>query len=190
YMHDLQSLTDKGYPGLAPSMRPISLGSADAADYEELFEAATEGQIDRLRAALKPKLDVNSLQAIQTPSTFDSQAVLHVAARHGKVEAIQYLLIHGADIHVQDSVYETPLHSAASAANIACVELLLSSGADVHYPRSGRHGRYLVKHPLCCLLDADTPITKQQIDIISLFLDHGFDVNTPICFPVLGAHYL
>ncbi|KAL8887014.1 MAG: hypothetical protein Q9215_005350 [Flavoplaca cf. flavocitrina] len=168
----------------------MSSESADAADYEELFKAATEGQIDRLRAALKPRLDVNSLQAIQTPSTIESQAVLHVAARHGKVEAIQYLLTHGADIHVQDSVAETPLHSAASAATIACVELLLSSGADVHYSSNGRYSRYLVKHPLRCLLDADTPITKQQIDIVTLFLDHGFDVNTPICSQLLGAQYL
>lgn len=168
----------------------MSSGSTNAADYEELFAAAAEGQIDRLRAALKPKLDVNLLQAIQTPSTFESQAVLHVAARHGKVEAIQYLLTHGADIHVQDSANETPLHSAASAANIACVELLLSSGADVHYPSSGRHGGYLVKHPLSCLLDAETPITKQQIDIVSLFLDHGFNVNTPICPSIMRAHYL
>ena len=37
----------------------MSSESADAADYEELFKAATEGQVDRLRAALKPKLDVN-----------------------------------------------------------------------------------------------------------------------------------
>lgn len=48
----------------------------DSAEYEELFNAANDGDIDRLEAALIPSKNVNALEA----DPFQGRAALHVAA--------------------------------------------------------------------------------------------------------------
>lgn len=126
---------------------------ANGADYDELFTAAVEGHVGYLRAALKPSLDINVLQAYMSRTSLRRRSALHLAALHGQVEAVQFLLAHGADVDLQDSESETPLHNAAFAANLTIMKLLLDSGADVHHPNLIHKKPRCRKYPLCCLLE-------------------------------------
>ena len=56
---------------------------------------------------------------------------LHFAATHGKFDAIQLLLAHGADIEIVDRRNAKALQLAFENGHEACAQLLLEKGADV-----------------------------------------------------------
>ena len=78
-------------------------------EYEELFNAASKGNIKRLEAALLPSMSVDALEA----DPLYGRGALHIAAHAGSVSAIQWLLAHGATVDLRNSEGETPLHEAA-----------------------------------------------------------------------------
>jgi outer membrane protein assembly factor BamB len=72
---------------------------APAALAEELWEAAREGDVARVRAALDKGADVNA------KARYDRTA-LSFAADRGHTEVIRLLLDRGADLNVQDTFYK------------------------------------------------------------------------------------
>lgn len=134
----------------------------DSAEYEELFNAASEGDIDRLEAALLPSLSVNALEA----DRLQGRAALHMAAQSGSVPAIQFLLAHGAKVDLPNSEGETPLYEAAFFAHPEAITALLDAGADINL-RTGDFN-YTVLHNV---LKYKNTVTPQQIETIKLLLD-------------------
>lgn len=57
---------------------------------------------------------------------------LHLAARHGSVEAVRALLDAGADVNTRTKDGETPLHSAVMLGSTETVRTLLDAGADAN----------------------------------------------------------
>jgi len=140
----------------------------DSPEYEELFNAASQGDVLRLEAALLPSLDVNALEA----NRLQGRAALHMAAQAGSVQAIQFLLAHGAKVDLRNSEMETPLHEAAFRARPEAIKALLNAGADINletgdYCFTALHNVLKYKHI----------VTSQQIETIELLLDRGLDVN-------------
>ena len=78
-------------------------------EYKDLYYAANEDDTECLKVALLPSLNFNALEA----DRLQGRTALHIAARNGRVPAIQFLLAHGAEFDLRNSKYETPLHSAA-----------------------------------------------------------------------------
>ena len=62
------------------------------------------------------------------------QAIHHACYGGGNpdnsVEIVDHLILHGADLNVQNEQGETPLHLAVSAGNLKIIEKLLSMSAD------------------------------------------------------------
>lgn len=56
---------------------------------------------------------------------------LHFAAAHGRFDAIQLLLAHGADIEIVDWRYAKAVQLAFEKGHEACAQLLLEKGADI-----------------------------------------------------------
>lgn len=140
----------------------------DSAEYEELFNAASEGDIQRLETALLPSLNVNALEA----DRLQGRAALHMAAQSGSVPAIHFLLAHGAKVDLRNSEGETPLHEAAYAAHPEVIRALLDAGADINLPT----GDYSFT-ALHNVLKHKNTVTPKQIETIELLLDRGLDVN-------------
>ncbi|KAI4112929.1 MAG: hypothetical protein LQ338_008254 [Usnochroma carphineum] len=140
----------------------------DSAEYEELFDAATNGDIERLEAALLPSMNVNALEADHAYG----RAALHIAADWGNVTAIHFLLAHGANVNLRDSDGETPLHWAAFSARLDAIRALIDAGADINL-QAPDYG-FTALHNVLKHKNAVTPL---QIQTIELLLDRGLDLN-------------
>jgi ankyrin repeat protein len=67
------------------------------------------------------------------PSLLGQSGALHLVAKRGNVEAVRWLLDHGADPNGLWNRWDaevTPLHLAAAQGHVDVVRLLLASGAD------------------------------------------------------------
>ncbi|KAL8709639.1 MAG: hypothetical protein Q9225_007423 [Loekoesia sp. 1 TL-2023] len=137
-------------------------------EYERLFDAAHDGDIERLEAALLPSINVNALES----DPLQGRAALHVAAQSGNITAIDFLLAHGAKVDLRNSEYETPLHEAVFWVRPEAVGALLDAGADINlrtgdYDFTALHNVLKYKHS----------VTPAQIETIQLLLDRGVNPN-------------
>lgn len=140
----------------------------DSVEYEEFFNAASEGDVERLEAALLPSLDVNALEA----DRLQGRAALHMAAQTGSVPAVRFLLSRGAKVDFRNSEYETSLHEAAFFAHPEAIEALLDAGSQIDL-QTGDYS-YTALHNV---LKYKNTVTPRQIETIELLLDRGLDVN-------------
>ena len=99
----------------------------------DVFEAATVGDLDRLRELLAAD------PALARAWSSDRGTALHFAAFFGQPEAVVLLLERGADPHAVSPTFGdvTPLHSAAAAGNDDAVRALLAAGADPNARQAG-----------------------------------------------------
>ncbi|KAL8725888.1 MAG: hypothetical protein Q9181_006248 [Wetmoreana brouardii] len=140
----------------------------DSPEYEALFDAASNGDIKRLEAALLPSMDVNALEA----DPLQGRAALHIAAESGSVPAIQFLLAHGAKVDLPNSECETPLHEAAFWARPEAIKALLNAGADINRPTGDYYYTALQN-----VLKYKHSVTAAHIETIELLLDRDLDPN-------------
>jgi uncharacterized protein len=105
----------------------------------DVFEAATVGDLDRLRALLDDD------PALAHARSSDDTTALHFAAFFSQSEAARLLLERGADPHAVSPTFGnvTPLHSAAAARNGDSVRALLDAGAD---PNARQNGGFTAIH--------------------------------------------
>ena len=137
-------------------------------EYEELFDASHDGDLERLEAALLPSMNVNALGA----DPLQGRAALHVAAQSGNIVAIKFLLAHGAKVDLRNSECETPLHEAAFWARPEAIKVLLDAGADINLPTLDYD--YTALHNV---LKYKRFVSPEQHETIELLLDQGLDVN-------------
>ncbi|XP_041573916.2 CARD- and ANK-domain containing inflammasome adapter protein-like [Taeniopygia guttata] len=90
----------------------------------DIFAAVAKGSLPELEKTLKEN-DLNVLN----PSR---ETLLHVAAAHGHLSIVAYLLSKGARTGVKDRKGRTALHRAAEKGHGGAVKLLLRGGASLH----------------------------------------------------------
>lgn len=152
-----------------------------------MFNAALDGHVDRLKAALttltqsRERVNISMFHYrkdwnyILTP--------LHAAAIHGHLDAATLLIALGADLeaYTRHRGEYTPLHYAVGSGNSALVRLLLDSGADVtarwnqdYTPEfDGGEG-------IATFLAVKPGLEPESIiETIDLLLDAGLDINEP-----------
>jgi ankyrin repeat protein len=107
--------------------RPVTDALLAADPDLDVFEAATLGYADRLRACLA---DDPSLADAFSPDGFTA---LHLAAFFGKTESTRILLEAGASVNVysRNDFGVEPLHSAAAGRHHEVCRLLVAAGADL-----------------------------------------------------------
>jgi ankyrin repeat protein len=99
----------------------------------DVFEAATLGETDRLRALLEQD------PSLATAWSSDRGTALHFAAFFTQLPAARLLLERGADVHAVSPTFGevTALHSAAAGGSAEIVHVLLEAGADANARQQG-----------------------------------------------------
>lgn len=90
---------------------------------------------------------------------------LHVAASHGKLDIVKYLLESGLDINTKGGIFEgAAINEAASEGQKEIVKYLIDCGAELD-----------VSEPVCNPLFS--AIQSGNTDIVKLLIDKGIDVH-------------
>jgi ankyrin repeat protein len=92
----------------------------------DVFEAATVGDLDRLRNLLDAEPELVRARSV------DDGTALHFAAFFNRPDAAKLLIDRGSDIEAVASTFGNvrPLHSAVAGSNTQAVLALLDAGAD------------------------------------------------------------
>ena len=86
-----------------------------------LYEAARQGDLDRLRLLVDAGADVNTKAG-------EGYTALHVAAERGDLEMAEFLVAKGANPNAATTSKRTPLHEAVHYSRRESIELLLANG--------------------------------------------------------------
>ncbi|XP_076345953.1 tankyrase isoform X1 [Tachypleus tridentatus] len=132
-------------------------GSTDA-EYQ-LLEAAKAGDIEVTKQVLQSQPHVVNCRDVDGRQS----TPLHFAAGYNRVAVVEYLLLHGADVHAKDKGGLVPLHNACSYGHYEVAELLVKHGANVNVADLWKY----------------TPLheasAKGKYEIVKLLLKHGAD---------------
>lgn len=122
----------------------------------------------------------------------ETGTVLHVTARHGHADILQFLLEHGADVNNSSNFGNaTPLHVAVQAGHVEVTKVLLRRGASLNVRMKGMSGgERRGATPLHIAADSG------NVDIIQELLNHGAQIDvldrwnflTPLVFAVRQGH--
>jgi len=98
---------------------------------EELFKAASEGDLEAIRSFLGVPGTLNDTKLLNCRDEDNEQTPLHWACDRGQVDAVQLLLSYpGIDVNVADKTGMSPLHYAVACEYEEVVNLLMLAGAD------------------------------------------------------------
>ncbi|KAI8980432.1 ankyrin repeat-containing domain protein [Pilobolus umbonatus] len=87
---------------------------------DNLWVAAGDGQLDRVKELIESGVDVNSHDQF-------GYTAMHAAVSYNQIEVVEYLITKGADINVRDYEKDTPLFVAET---VRMADLLIKNGAD------------------------------------------------------------
>jgi len=108
-----------------PAVTLVALAWSSLAFCDEIHDAATSGDLEKVKVLLKdnPDLVFSKDESGRTP--------LHAAAVKGRKDVVGLLLANKADVNAKDSNGSTPLHAAAFKGYKEVAKLLLANGGDV-----------------------------------------------------------
>lgn len=96
---------------------------------DDYFKAAQHGNLDHLK---KLHASYGRKSAIlNAPYEKSGDTVLHIAARCGHLNLVEYLVALGADVEASNFDGKRPLHEAAQSGHAPCVQSLLRAGAQI-----------------------------------------------------------
>jgi ankyrin repeat protein len=112
------------FSSFAPAIRSANYNTRNAEGFTPLHAAAREGHGGLINFLLEKQVDIES----KAPS---GATALLEAARAGQIDAMETLIVAGADVNALDSRGNSALHLAIASENsLKGVSLLLSYGAD------------------------------------------------------------
>ncbi|CAG9996467.1 unnamed protein product [Clonostachys byssicola] len=130
------------------------------------FAQHTDGEMVIHKAVKLGKIEfLRILHHRNIPMDTAGRTPLHVAAKHGQVEELKFLLSIGADVSRKNDFSETPLMEAVAFSDASIVEILIQHGSDVNTLEDGGRTPLMVASSLC------------RQDTVRVLLDHGADPN-------------
>ncbi|CAG6016249.1 unnamed protein product [Menidia menidia] len=170
------------------------LSEPNADGWLALHEAAYYGQLPCMRVLLRA--DPGSVNKC----TRRNETPLLLAAFRGNVSCVEFLLSHGANVHIANTARETPLYAACECPSEDVVSLLLRAGAQVN--RACNQGGTAL-HEACrygsvalcrMLLEAGADLRAPNVysiqpfftaaqhgsaEVLRLLAQRGADINAP-----------
>ena len=125
----------------------------------DVFEAATLGDVLRLRALLTGSADLAKTYSA------DGFTALHLATFFGQLEAAEELLRHGADVNAiaTNNMRVAVINSAAASGRADVVKIVLAAGAD---PNARQMMGYTALHAAAAC---------DSVEMVQALLDGGAD---------------
>jgi len=144
-----------------------------------LHRAAYDGDLQRARALLEHRADVNAVQGIPASEHINPhETALEVAALRGHAEIAQLLIERGADIEKAGGFMAyTPLQAAAMRGSVEIVKMLLEKGAIVDAVSAPDRPDLLTGTPTLALA-----AMRNHADVAQLLVGKGADVEISINF--------
>jgi hypothetical protein len=96
-------------------------------EHENFMKIVEVGDLEKILMYLRKNDSKNVLNAVEKNS---KRSPLHIAAKFGHIQIIEFFLNKGAGIDARDKMLKTPLHYACETGNINAVILLMDNGAD------------------------------------------------------------
>ncbi|GAA5817264.1 hypothetical protein MFLAVUS_010807 [Mucor flavus] len=87
---------------------------------DNLWVAAGDGQLDRVKELVETGVDVNSQDQF-------GYTAMHAAVSYSQIDIVKYLLEKGANVNIEDFEKDTPLYVAET---VEMAQLLLDHGAE------------------------------------------------------------
>ena len=106
----------------APVQPAAAAASPEAAEVNNLIDAAKSGDMEALEDFIAIGKDVNMVDA-------EGRTPLHFCAAYNRIQAAAQLISAGADLEKSDSKQNTPLHYAAGYGRGEIASMLLEAGA-------------------------------------------------------------
>ena len=191
--------TTELFRGISGRARRSWITSLNLYPSGDLERAICKGDLMALHTALRKDSQLSWLSASKGALMGHSKRrVLHLAALFGDVRMAHTLIIAGADVHAttpklvdpsrnsyllaQPNTYEseTALHLAIGSRQAPMAEYLVSQGASLYNSRLG------LDLPTANLLDLDwLRVTQcsgfqEIVDVLKVFLNGGWDLNSPL----------
>ena len=109
---------------------PTAPDTAFVSDFESIWLAAAEGDVEDVEYFIQKGADVNAVMSVGSHSGI---TLLHVTAITNNADVAALLISKGANVDARTPVENaTPLHIAELMGNTAVAELLISKGANVN----------------------------------------------------------
>lgn len=178
-------------PSTSQTMATTTADTSDAADEGlAFFKAAMKGDLDHLKALLRPGLDINvpPLGISDLAGIGWGVIPLHTAIEQNHTHIVGFLLAIGADVEALSKWRRfcgRALHIAARVPSPEIVALLLEAGADLYSEfEQTHHGTgtaiLLVLYHVIALKE-EVPhrvkVSQEHIETIQLLLDAGLNDN-------------
>jgi ankyrin repeat protein len=138
----------------------------DNHDWTPLHKAAEKGVAKGINLLLRSGANISAL-------TDDGSTALHVAptrTTHDSAKIIKLLLDIGLGVNDRFRRGSSPLHDACSVSGVKAAALLLMNGVDVKAKDNEGTAPFQ--------LATRGRVPKATVDLVSLLVDHGADVNT------------
>lgn len=155
------------------------------------IQNATVNLILRERVVLKVGDHLEILEIETSRPDFNAQdkysaTALIDASFKGLKEAVELLILEGADLNARDRQGDTALMNAALKGHIEIVDLLIANGADVNLKDNSGN---------TALMDSAKYARDATCDVIALLVDHDAEVNaknnagfTALIYAAQGEH--
>lgn len=132
--------------------------------------AAASNNLEMLKYAVEHGFIVNHFKNEKEPA-------LHIAAFHGALEAVQFLVEQGADVNeYAESASMAPFLCAVKSNNPKILEYLFQQGADIRAESPLlKNNNLLTCKQLCNAIDL--AVYFDALDSVKWLLAHGFSIN-------------
>ncbi|KAJ3062876.1 hypothetical protein HDU98_001294 [Podochytrium sp. JEL0797] len=154
-----------------------------------LCNAAKKGDLEALEGLLE------HYPSFVSVGDHDGRTPLHIAAAENQYDAVESLLLHGANVHQRDRYFHSPLFDALRGNHVLMVRLLQDAGAHFgeeemrevvqRVRKAAFEGDLDIIRVLCeCSVDLNTPgldgrtavhmaVSGAQIDVLRYFIEHS-----------------
>lgn len=144
----------------------------------QALNACTNGELETLKKLIKENPDLINYQY---PYCY-RYSCLHIAAKAGNIDIINFLVMNGANLNAKDDTWSTPLHLCARSGHFDAIKQLKKLGAKTNLRDA--HGKlyssYLEKHNVECSKKSATMGRQMKIhNRHKAGLDPEQDIDSP-----------
>ena len=151
---------------------------------KQLYEATATGRFSEVVKLIEQGADLHLQSGIKIHLHDNNENTpLHVSARNGNFNMVQFLVEHGSKVDIRNRRKQTPLHWAAHNGHTFIAEYLIKKGANIDAVED----------------EGGSPLSWAayigQLDIAKLLINHGanihsadMDSNTPLHWACYHGH--